>query len=113
MHSLKRWLGTTVLAMTLALPAAHAVDWPSGYSKCADEGGTCRVGTTARSVSFGIKDRWVIKALQGDKACTVATFGSDPYPGLAKKCAIGPAAAPAPAPWPRFRSGAARLCPRE
>ena len=52
------------------LGAAHAVDWPSGYSKCADEGGTCKVGDTARQVSFGVKDKWVIKSLKGDVACT-------------------------------------------
>lgn len=88
------------LSLLFAASTAHAVDWPSGYSKCADEGGTCKAGTSVRPVSFGIKDRWVIKNLSGDIACTVATFGSDPYPGIAKKCAVGPVSAPAPAPTP-------------
>lgn len=82
-------------SLALLLPvlfshSAHAVDWPSGFSKCADESGTCKAGTSLRQVSFGIKDKWVIKNLSGNIACTVATFGTDPYPGLAKKCAVGP-----------------------
>ena len=84
---------------------AHAVDWPSGYSKCADQGAICKAGSSPRSVSFGIKDHWVIKTLSGNILCDVATFGSDPYPGLAKKCAVGPlsdggSTTPVPAPAP-------------
>jgi pectate lyase len=90
----------TAMSLLLAASAAQAVDWPSGYSKCADEGGTCRAGTSLRPVSFGIKDKWVIKNLSGNIACTVATFGSDPNPGIAKKCAVGPVGSPAPAPTP-------------
>ena len=63
------------LSLLFAASAGHAVDWPSGYSKCADQGETCKAGSTVRPVSFGIKDRWVIKNLSGDIACTVATFG--------------------------------------
>lgn len=79
-------------AVTLLLltGAAHAADWPSGYSKCADEGGTCKAGIANRKVSFGIKDKFIVKTLSGNILCNVATFGSDPYPGLAKKCAVGP-----------------------
>jgi pectate lyase len=80
----------SAVALLFSAGAAQAVDWPSGYSKCADEGGTCKAGSSARLVSFGIKDKFVIKTLSGDIPCTVATFGSDPYPGLAKKCAVGP-----------------------
>ena len=83
-----------------AASPAFAVDWPSGYSKCADQGETCKAGATKRSVSFGIKNKWVTKTLSGNIACTVATFGSDPYPEKTKKCAVGPVAAPAPAPAP-------------
>jgi pectate lyase len=94
-------LSPWVAAAGLLLSApVQAVDWPAGYSKCADEGGSCKVGSATRAVSFGIKDKWVIRNRSGDVACTVASFGSDPYPGLKKKCAIGPAAAPAPTPAP-------------
>ena len=82
-----------VVGAVAPMGAAHAVDWPSGFSKCADEGGSCKVGTTARQVSFGVKDKWVIKTLSGTVACTSATFGgADPNPGIAEKCAVGPAA---------------------
>eukprot|EP01034_Spumella_vulgaris_P037867 gene37867-46727_t len=92
-----------VLAGMVALlssSGAQAADWPSGYSKCADEGNTCKAGGSARAVSFGIKDKFVVKTLSGDLTCTVATFGSDPYPGLAKKCAVGPIGATTPTPTP-------------
>lgn len=69
---------------------AVAADWPSGYKKCATEGATCQAGSVARSVSFGIKNKWVTKTLTGTIACNRQTFGSDPYPGEVKKCAIGP-----------------------
>lgn len=88
------------IAMLFAAPA-FAVDWPAGYSKCANEGKTCDIGKTAHKVSFGIKDKFVVKTLSGTVNCSVSTFGSDPYPSKTKKCAIGPvASAPAPAPAP-------------
>ena len=34
-----------------AAQQASATDWPTGYSKCADEGETCKVGSAPRSVS--------------------------------------------------------------
>lgn len=84
-------------AATLLLSAhAQASDWPSGYSKCADEGETCKVGSASRSVSYGIKNLWVTKTLAGDISCTTATFGNDPYPGKDKKCAVGPAGTATP-----------------
>lgn len=79
---------------------ALAVDWPSGFSKCADERETCHIGSAKRQVSFGIKDKWVVQTLSGQVACTVAAFGSDPYPGKTKKCAVSKTTAPAPAPTP-------------
>ncbi|AXA91160.1 polysaccharide lyase family 1 protein [Massilia sp. YMA4] len=95
----KRIISANVVALLFA-GTAQAADWPSGYSKCADQDGTCKVGGTARSVSFGIKDKFVVKTLSGDVACTVATFGSDPYPGVTKKCAIGPVSGTTPTPTP-------------
>ncbi len=80
--------------------AVQAADWPSGYSKCADQGGTCKVGSTSRAVSFGSKDKFVVKTLSNNVPCTVATFGTDPNPGVAKKCAVGPAGGTTPTPEP-------------
>jgi pectate lyase len=90
----------SLIAATLAPASALAVDWPSGFSKCAAEGSSCKAGSVTRQVSFGIKDRWVIKSLSGSIACSSATFGSDPYPGLAKKCALGPTGGTTPTPTP-------------
>lgn len=102
------------VALLLSTGAAHAADWPSGYSKCADQGGTCKVGTNSRSVSFGIKDKFVTKTLSGNILCDVATFGSDPYPSLAKKCAVGPvdsATTPPPSPPPPVTNASTEAAP--
>src|SRR5438045_4212622 len=85
--------------MLIYSASSYAVDWPSGYSKCADQGSTCKVGSS-RSVSYGIKDKWVIKTFSGDILCDTSTFGSDPYPGLTKKCAVGPLSSTDPTPTP-------------
>lgn len=62
-------------------------DYPSGFSKCADLGGTCSVTSGDGWVAFGRKGKWVTKkvAIGGSIACTVAAFGSDPA-GNPNKC---------------------------
>jgi pectate lyase len=62
-------------------------DYPSGFSKCADLGGTCAVTSGDGWVAFGRKGKWVTKkvAIGGSIACTVAAFGSDPA-GNPNKC---------------------------
>ena len=53
-----RLAALVALMCSAALPAA-AKDWPSGYSKCADEGETCTIKDGKRLVSFGVKDSFV------------------------------------------------------
>ena len=62
-------------------------DYPSGFSKCADLGGTCAVSSGDGWVAFGRKGKWVTKKVSvgGSIACTVAAFGSDPQ-GNPNKC---------------------------
>jgi|GEM_PF-595418 len=62
-------------------------DYPSGFSKCADLGGTCAVASGDGWVAFGRKGKWVTKKVSvgGSIACTVAAFGSDPQ-GNPNKC---------------------------
>jgi len=72
-----KYIVASVVALLSSAGAAQAADWPSGYSKCADQGGTCKVGSSPRSVSFGSKDQFVVKTLSGNIACTTATFGTD------------------------------------
>ncbi|MEN0037347.1 MAG: pectate lyase [Cellvibrio sp.] len=62
-------------------------DYPSGFSKCADLGGTCAVDSGDGWVAFGRKGKWVTKKVTvgGSIACTVAAFGSDPG-GNPNKC---------------------------
>lgn len=86
--ALARLLLAGGLGLGLASPAL-AADWPSGFTKCANERQTCAAGPNLRQVSFGILNKWFIKNLSGNVACTTATFG-DPYPGKKKVCAVGP-----------------------
>lgn len=62
-------------------------DYPSGFSKCADLGGTCSVTSGDGWVAFGRKGNWVLKkvSVPGSIACTVSAFGSDPL-GNPNKC---------------------------
>ncbi|HSD37676.1 MAG TPA: polysaccharide lyase family 1 protein [Rhodocyclaceae bacterium] len=62
-------------------------DYPTGFSKCADLGGTCSVSSGTGWVAFGRKGNWVTKYVGVGKtiACTVAAFGSDPV-GNPNKC---------------------------
>nr|WP_324257205.1 right-handed parallel beta-helix repeat-containing protein [Cellvibrio fontiphilus] len=62
-------------------------DYPSGFSKCADLGGTCSVTSGDGWVAFGRKGSWVLKkvSVPGSIACTVSAFGSDPG-GNPNKC---------------------------
>ncbi len=98
--------------MTACAAPAMAADWPAGYSKCADEGEACKVGNAPRSVSYGIKGKWVLKTLSGTIACGNTTFG-DPYPGKAKKCAVaaGTVTPPPPPPPPGGGDAATEAAP--
>lgn len=62
-------------------------DYPNGFSKCADLGGTCAVESGDGWVAFGRKGKWVVKkvAVPSSIACTIAAFGSDPG-GNPNKC---------------------------
>lgn len=62
-------------------------DYPDGFSKCADLGGTCSVTSGDGWVAFGRKGNWVLKkvSVPGSIACTVSAFGSDPL-GNPNKC---------------------------
>ena len=82
------WIKTMIATGAgLVALSAQAVDFPSGYSKCADQGGTCTVKNAPNTVAYGIKDKWVYKQVTGKTiACTTEAFGSDPYPGVNKKC---------------------------
>ena len=64
-------------------------DYPDGFSKCADLGGTCSVSKGTGWVAFGRKGSWVLKkvSVPGSIACTVAAFGSDPL-GNPNKCSF-------------------------
>lgn len=57
-----------------------------GWTRCADEGGTCQVGSSRVQVRFGTQGRYVYRDVYGGLGCNVNAFGSDPYPGQRKQC---------------------------
>lgn len=61
-------------------PAATAVTW----TKCADEGGTCRVAGT-RQVRYGGRGSYAYRTVTGSIGCNNSSFG-DPLPGIRKVC---------------------------
>ena len=86
--------GTTASSSSAASSAASGApsltgtgDYPDGFSKCADLGGTCSVSSGTGWVAFGRKGSWVLKKVSvgSSIACTVAAFGSDPQ-GNPNKC---------------------------
>jgi hypothetical protein len=56
------------------------------YIQCATENQTCVLGTSSKYVAFGNQGAFTYKALSGNIACTIATFGVDPAPGVSKAC---------------------------
>ncbi|MBP7767026.1 discoidin domain-containing protein [Candidatus Saccharibacteria bacterium] len=62
---------------------------PSGYTKCADEGGKCSFSGT-KKIAFGSNGKFVEKDVTSTIDCTIAAFGSDPVSGQTKACYVGP-----------------------
>ena len=64
-------------------------DYPAGFSKCANLGGSCSVSSGSGWVAFGRKGKWVTKYVGVGKsiACSVAAFGRDPG-GNPNKCSF-------------------------
>jgi hypothetical protein len=79
---------------------------PSGYTKCADENGTCSFSGTG-DVAYGCSGSYNLKTnVNSSISCNNATFG-DPVPGVAKACFwktspvyATPYATPYPTPYP-------------
>ncbi|MFJ8108855.1 SGNH/GDSL hydrolase family protein [Streptomyces sp. NPDC096132] len=68
---------------------------PYGYTKCAAEGGTCKVPGYNRDVVFGTNGNFKHLVTSGSVACTSAKFGGDPAANVVKSCYIAPSGAPA------------------
>ncbi|MEW5868517.1 MAG: hypothetical protein AB1894_04525 [Chloroflexota bacterium] len=65
---------------------SSTVNLPSGYSWCANEGGTCSFSGTA-DVAYGADNKYTIKTgIANSIACTNDAFGCDPNYGVTKAC---------------------------
>ena len=81
-------LGTGV---TLDLAAPTADGQPLQFVKCADEGGTCVLGSPGYYVAFGSGSNFVYKTTAGASlACSVTGFGSNPGGTGARACWFAP-----------------------
>ncbi len=76
---------SAVVSASYTITPAGPGDGPAGYTYCASEFGTCLFSGTA-SVAYGAGTSFVYGTFTGQASCTTATFGSDPTPGIAKKC---------------------------
>lgn len=73
---------------------------PSGYNRCAGEGGTCSFNsfTGTASVAFGANGQFNYRGATNSIACTNDSFGGDPAPQVVKACyyrPLSPAGGPA------------------
>lgn len=79
------------------IPPPTAEQW----TFCADEYQTCSF-TGTRRARFGLNSSWVerdVTAVDGGVPCRIATFGSDPLVGVAKRCELS-STTPEPVPDP-------------
>ena len=77
--------------LTATSLAADASTW----TFLADEGQHYSVSGT-QTVRFGAGERWITTQVTGDGDCTNSAFGSDPAPGVYKRCEAMAAAEPPP-----------------
>ncbi|HEY7372203.1 MAG TPA: alpha-L-rhamnosidase, partial [Polyangia bacterium] len=66
---------------------------PAGYTKCADENGTCAF-TGTQLVAYGANGAFTNQLATNGVACNNTTFGADPIYGVVKACYLPPAGAP-------------------
>lgn len=58
----------------------------AGWQVCAYEGDYCRLPAGATQLRYGQDGRYVERTASQGLACNNASFGRDPYPGVAKQC---------------------------
>ncbi|WP_237725056.1 S8 family peptidase [Deinococcus alpinitundrae] len=72
---------------------------PAGYVLCGLTGQNCNF-SGQRQAAFGTNGHYLFGTATDGFKCTVAEWGSDPLPGVAKGCFLTPASTPTPAPAP-------------
>jgi hypothetical protein len=68
-------------------PAGPPATAPTSWTTCANEGGTCTFSGT-RQVRFGQNGVYVARTATASLVCSVASFGADPVPHVAKQCQV-------------------------
>jgi hypothetical protein len=62
---------------------------PWRWIKCADEGGTCKLGKlSTKHVWYGARTSYYVASHTDTVLCSPGSFGGDPYPYLSKSCYV-------------------------
>jgi glucose/arabinose dehydrogenase len=69
---------------------------PGAWTRIAVEGQAFNVGSTARTVRYGVDTRWRQRSVTGIGQCTNSFFGGDPAWGVVKACEVQAVANQAP-----------------
>ena len=75
---------TSSCTVTATFSSVYCLSGPSGYTKCADESGTCSFSGNAY-VAYGCNSTFNYKGANTSTACNNTNFG-DPLPGYLKAC---------------------------
>jgi murein DD-endopeptidase MepM/ murein hydrolase activator NlpD len=90
------WAGLTVgqgyISQNSGGGTCDATSIPSGYTKCADEGGRCNFSGT-KQVYYGANSCFKVKSFSNGVDCNNNNFG-DPVPGTQKACYVEPDSPP-------------------
>lgn len=77
-----------LLGAMLAPPSVQAQPQGEDWTVCATEGQTCRTGGGETMVRFGADGRYAFRVTRESQPCTIEAFGSDPAPGVTKRCEV-------------------------
>ena len=80
-------------AATPTTSSTLAYELPAGYTRCADEAGTCTFSGT-RQVAYGAGGSFAYKTKTASTPCTNAAFGGDADPDMVKSCYVAATGGP-------------------
>jgi hypothetical protein len=81
---------------------------PPTYQACANESGRCNF-EGSRQVRYGANGKFAYKTVTGGLDCNNTAVGTDPIPGVGKRCWVGDDEAKAPAPAAYLSASGTRL----
>ncbi len=80
-------------AAPMTTSSTLAYELPAGYTKCANEDGTCTF-SGSRQVAYGAGGSFAYRIKTSSTPCTSDAFGGDSDPGMVKGCYVAPTGGP-------------------